>query len=197
MSTAVLERPIQGAAPIRVMGLAEAKCFGYPDLEPPALKTEDDLNKWAAELPGYDTTFYYAGFVEWGFAVRVPDNPEAIAQGNDALISFFQSMVEAYRSGSGGKLIFWRTRPEVDSWKGEIVEYREDGPERCMVTDRPCVRDYSHVLIKIYARFCADDAPVGETMYISAHQEPPPGWNVVEHIPKDQAKRCVKAGATQ
>lgn len=156
--------------------------------------TEADLEAFVSRLPGYKVTTVLPlqEATEWGYAVRVLDNPNDIAVGKDVLLRTFAGMLSAYHQGAGGKLIFWRTKPETDTWKGEIVEYRDDGPEVCHMTDKRCVKDYSHIFIKIYARFGIDDNPAGTHLTISQDAEPPPGWEVVEHIPRDWAKRCIK-----
>lgn len=109
---------------------------------------------------------------EVGFAVHVEDTPEAIALGKDALFSHFKAYLSGFHAATDGATIFWRDKPEVDTWRD---------PE-----------DATRMFVKLYTRFTADTFPAGTESFIWLDREPPPGWLVVEHIVRDQAKRIIK-----
>lgn len=49
--------------------------------------------------------------------------------------------------------IYWRIPLEFDVLKApQIIEYRDDGPDKEMFTERPCVKDRDWTLVRAYCR---------------------------------------------
>jgi hypothetical protein len=146
--------------PIRVLGLDSIFREQGTRIEEPAdLMTFDgmmeklnalwDVRDWDVKGKGLPPV----RVIEFALGVRVPDNPDSIALGKDVLFRTFANAVTMYRLGCEGRPFYWRIRPDWDTWSGEIVEYRDDGPDYDAVWDRQCVKDYSHVFIKVRARY--------------------------------------------
>lgn len=184
-------------ASMRPMSLAEMRSKdGVPLAERPetTLLTADDLKTWADTVTPYTTTM--AGppipAAEFAYGVRVPDNPLSVAAGTDALAQFSMLMIAAYQAGAAGNTVIWRIKPDMDSWTGEIVEYRDDGPDICNLTDRRCVKDYSHRMIKVRWRIAVDNCPPGTEGYFSIDCPILPGWEIIRTVIDDNRHVCVK-----
>ena len=188
---------------IHFMSLAEAKLSfsavgpnpsGYTQNAPsgpPPLLAVADLHKWTESL-GWDsvnTTVFSP--LEVAYAVRCLNNDAHKALAADLLIRVFQAMVGMYQLGAGNRPAYWRIKPDMDTWSGDIVEYRPDGPDVCPMTDARCVVSHEYAYVKIRARFSTDDLPSGSKEVFSKDHVPK-GWVVTEHI-DDNAVACVKA----
>lgn len=161
----------------------------------PKLLMAQDLYAWADALPNtYCTTYADPPVNEYALAVRCRTFPPELALATDALIRTMQHVINAFRLGAGGDKVplIWRIKPDLDMWKGEIVEYREDGPDICDATDKRCVRDMSIAYVKIRARFGADNLPSGTIVSRAERDGIPQGWELVERVPRDLAVRIRK-----
>ena len=124
--------------------------------------TEANLETWVKALPNTRTaTEGEPPTKGYGFAVRCDDNAESRAVATDILVRVMMATVDAFRAGSGGDTVplIWQAwcKPVMDTWRG--VEYRDDGPDICPDTGRPCVKNTGLAYVKIYARFGADRPP--------------------------------------
>lgn len=51
-------------------------------------------------------------------------------------------------------IIYWRKRLETETTNApQIIEYREDGPDKDFTTDRRCVKDHNWRSVGAYCRF--------------------------------------------
>ena len=136
--------------PYRVMGLAQAKA----GVETEKLLDGGDLLGWANAIGGcVETEYRHPKTDEYGYAIRCNDDPESIAIATDVLVRHMQELITRSRRVAGDRTLVWKTKPEIDTWRGEIAEYRDDGPDIDQVTDKRCVLDRTVVYVKSYARF--------------------------------------------
>lgn len=200
LPSAAKAMPVEsGCGPMQVMGLAEIRWrfsatpgsekYGIAPLPPqgaPGLMTIQDMTAWVNAMPNvYWTNYSSPETYEYGYGVRCNDNPSEIALATDLLLRMMQHTIVSFRSGAGGdKMPFiWRDPPEIDTWRGEIIEYRSDGPDFDITTDQRCVKDMSKVYVKVYARFAVDKEPSGTVVTRDEADGIPQGWELVERIP--------------
>jgi hypothetical protein len=165
------------------------------DVSQPPLMTWEDFQGWLIERPErqHDWTMRLVGSAltnEVALGVKCKDDPEQIAVATDSLLRTFQAFLMGHFAATEGD-IYWRVRPEIDTWRGELVEYREDGPDVDPVTDRRCVIDRTTLFIKVYARLAKVEFPIG-TRLNCPKDRPLDGWRVVGEIPADNVVICEK-----
>lgn len=77
--------------------------------------------------------------------------------GEQVVIQGMCRQIEALFVDKTDGVVHWRIRPEFEIYKSNVIsEYREDGPDLDVLTDRRCVMDHNWSLVAAYARLAVD-----------------------------------------
>ena len=135
------------------------------DLTPETILTFDQLHEWVGKLPFHQIDgaigpvdvegTFYDEFCAKGIAR--PDDVRQVESlvCREALFKLNQYLADKPFRGT----IQWRVRPEINVIPFEnIIEFRDDGPDKCPWTGRRCVMDKNWVAVGVYMRLSVSKA---------------------------------------
>ena len=127
--------------------------------------TEIALKKWmetahprqvpwgVKEIPGSTGAFQ--------IGVGVRHKPQDLDEATGLLCDYLKQWMSGFFFGAANQTVYWRIPLEICVFNdARVIEYRADGPDVDPLTDRRCILDRSHNIVKAYFRVAVgDNAP--------------------------------------